>query len=38
VFLTKNYMQIPAEIVVQPTLYHGEAAEILFVKEIKTRN
>jgi PAS domain S-box-containing protein len=35
VFLTKNYDQIRVEIIVQPTIYHGDAAEILIVKEIK---
>jgi PAS domain S-box-containing protein len=38
VFLSKNYTQIPAEIIVQPTLYHGEPAEILIVKGIKSGN
>jgi len=38
VFLSKNYTQIPAEIIVQPTIYHGEPAEILIVKGIKSGN
>jgi PAS domain S-box-containing protein len=35
VFLTKKYDQRRVEITVQPTTYHGDAAEILIVKEIK---
>jgi len=35
VLLTKNYDQIPVEIIVQPTEYNGESAELLLVKEIK---
>jgi PAS domain S-box-containing protein len=32
VFLTKKSDQIPVEVIVRPTLYNGEAAELLYVK------
>lgn len=37
VFVTKDYNEIPVEIFVEPTIYKGEAAEILVVKGIKNR-
>jgi PAS domain S-box-containing protein len=35
VFVTKDFDEIPVEITVKPTIYNGEAAEFLVIKEIK---
>jgi PAS domain S-box-containing protein len=35
VFVTKNFNEIPVEITIKPTIYKGEKAEFLVIKEIK---
>jgi PAS domain S-box-containing protein len=35
VFLTKDNQKVPVEITIEPTMYNGEVAEIIIVKEIE---